>query len=118
MQGLARFATQPYSAPAGEDCDRCAHLTNYSINKHDDSYEHNVDAQDDASGHKWSLTAAMRALAEQGHDVGQLMKRIDLLLAKTLIAAQTHVCSKCGDFSLLGIASPRFGLLRIASNCV
>ena len=97
-QGLARFATQPYAVPTGDDADRCAHLTNYSINKHDEDYQANCDANDDSTGHKWSLAAAYRAIAELGHDVAAIRRRIDALLAKTLIAAQAHVASKYNSF--------------------
>ena len=94
-QGLARFATQPYVVPSADDLgERCAHLTNYSINKKDGDYVANADADDDSSGHKWSLAACFRALAENGVDVPSLRKRIDAMLAKTLIAAQTHVTQK------------------------
>jgi hypothetical protein len=97
-QGLARFAAQPYATPNGEDADPCAHLTNYSVNKHDETYEHNVDANEDDTGHKWSLQAAFRSLAELGHDIPQLQKRIDLMLAKTLIAAQPHISAKYNGY--------------------
>ena len=110
-QGLARFATQPYSPPSAYDVgDRSAHLTNYSINKHDDAYVANVNAEDDATGHKWSLAAVYRALAEKGVDVVALRRRIDSLLAKTLIAAQPHVCSKYAQhFSRRGACFELFG---------
>lgn len=97
-QGLGRFATQPYTPPSADDVgDRSAHLTNYSINKHDGNYIANTDASEDATGHKWSLAAVYRALSQHGVDVPALRKRIDLLLAKTLIAAQPHVCQKYGQ---------------------
>jgi hypothetical protein len=97
-QGLARFATNPYAPPMGDSHDRCAQLTNYSINKKNGAYEANADAADDATGHKWSLAAAFRALAELGHDVDALQRRIDGLLAKTLIAAQPAVCQKYNSY--------------------
>ena len=45
-------------------------------------------------GHKWSLAAVYRALDDLGHDTAALRRRIDVLLAKTLIAAQNHVSLK------------------------
>jgi tubulin polyglutamylase TTLL4 len=98
-QGLARFATQPYEPPSADDVgERCAHLTNYSINKKEGDFIANESAEDDDVGHKWSLAAAFRALAEEGVDVVAVRKRIDALLAKTLIAAQPHVSQKYGSY--------------------
>ena len=38
-EGLARFCTEKYVAPTGKNCHRvCAHLTNYSLNKHNADY--------------------------------------------------------------------------------
>lgn len=110
-QGLARFATQPYAVPSADDLgERCAHLTNYSINKSDGDYIANADAEDDASGHKWSLAACFRALAETGVDVSALRKRIDAMLAKTLIAAQGHVTQKYAQlFKRRGCCFELFG---------
>ena len=97
-QGLCRFATQPYAPPSADDVgSRSAHLTNYSINKHDKTYIANEDAEEDGVGHKWSLAACYRALSEKGIDVAALRKRVDALLAKTLIAAQPHVSQKYGQ---------------------
>ena len=80
-EGLARFATEPYSLDAQRLTDRCAHLTNYSLNKHSKKYggkgeggagapsaamasagaeppPGTVGVDHDASGFKWALGAA------------------------------------------------------------
>lgn len=55
--GLARFATEKYTL---DDIDgRCAHLTNYSLNKHSASF---VNDDSEESGSKWSLAAFKRRL--------------------------------------------------------
>jgi hypothetical protein len=66
-EGLARFASEPYTAapPApGQESgtaqskhNKFAHLTNYSINKKNDKYVQNANADQDDTGHKWSLAA-------------------------------------------------------------
>lgn len=45
-EGLARFATEPYNAPTGNNMENLfMHLTNYAINKNNDNYIYNEDAQ-------------------------------------------------------------------------
>jgi hypothetical protein len=55
--GLARFATQKYTLDDIEG--RCAHLTNYSLNKHSAGF---VNDDSETSGSKWSLEAFKRRL--------------------------------------------------------
>jgi len=79
-QGLARFATEPYSAPKQSNIDNLfMHLTNYAINKNNSTYVQNqgggkgVPASDEESeevegseeeesGHKRSLNAILKIL--------------------------------------------------------
>ena len=42
-EGLARFATEPYSAQSSKQ-NKFAHLTNYSINKKNDNFIQNLNA--------------------------------------------------------------------------
>ena len=66
-EGIARFATLKYEAPGrGNLREKTMHLTNYSVNKHSDTFEH-ADAEDE--GTKRTLTALMRDLETRGHDV-------------------------------------------------
>jgi hypothetical protein len=55
--GLARFATERYTLDDIQG--RCAHLTNYSLNKHSASF---VNDDSEESGSKWSLAAFKRRL--------------------------------------------------------
>ena len=61
--GLARFATEPYSNEAIDR--RCMHLTNYSLNKHAKGFVKNTDAEQDGVGTKWSLAAFKKRLEAQ-----------------------------------------------------
>lgn len=55
-EGLARFATEPYQAPKGNNMkDIFMHLTNYAINKKSESYVANDDEGGFGDGHKRSL---------------------------------------------------------------
>lgn len=60
-EGLVRFASEPYSAASTKN-NKYAHLTNYSINKKNDRYLPNMNADQDDSGHKWSLSALSKLL--------------------------------------------------------
>lgn len=40
QEGLARFATVPYDPSREALADRFMHLTNYSVNKFSDTYDH------------------------------------------------------------------------------
>ena len=55
--GLARFATTPYSSDLSSKEDLYAHLTNYSLNKYSENFVPNDDPDDACVGHKWSLPA-------------------------------------------------------------
>ena len=104
-QGLGRFASHPYASRVGDGI--TGHLTNYSLNKFNEGYEANLNADQDGVGHKWSLAAVYRALDERGVDTAAVALSIDGIVAKTLIAAQPYVIRACGeksDFSERGAA--------------
>lgn len=60
-EGLARFASETYAAQTSKQ-NKFAHLTNYSINKRNDKYLPNLNADQDDTGHKWSLAALTKHL--------------------------------------------------------
>jgi hypothetical protein len=95
-EGLARFATSDYNADHTTKSirNRYMHLTNYSVNKKNDKFVSNVDADKDDEGSKWSLTALWKYLAGQGVDVPALKVRIMDVLVKALIAAEHSIVSK------------------------
>lgn len=66
------------------------HLTNYAINKNSENFVFNEDQDDDACGHKRSLTAILDYIRENepGFDVDGLWKQIQDIIAKTLISVQ------------------------------
>ena len=88
-EGLARFATEPYNAPTGNNMDNLfMHLTNYAINKNNDNYIYNEDAEQNDVGHKRGLKAIFEYLEEEeGHDVGKLWEEIKDIIIKTLITS-------------------------------
>ena len=64
------------------------HLTNYSINKHNDNYEKGVNVD---SGSKRSLKYFNEYLRQRDYDVGYMWKNITEIILKTLVVAQPHV---------------------------
>lgn len=93
-EGLARFCTEKYSLKSKKN--RFGHLTNYSINKKNETFQHNQDAEDDSVGSKWSLSALYRFLeAKYGPDVcAKARTDMKMVIAKTLIAADDDINSK------------------------
>lgn len=93
-EGLARFATKPYSADEEHLKDSYRHLTNYSVNRKSKAFQENQEAQADNVGHKWSLSALNKHLRYEGVDVDLMWSRIMDLIVKTLLCVEPHVASK------------------------
>ena len=59
-EGLARFATEQYSTPVGDNMGNLfMHLTNYAINRNADNFQANEAEEDDAVGHKRSVSSVL-----------------------------------------------------------
>ena len=85
--GLARFATEPYSEPNGKNLNSLyMHLTNYAINKNSGNFDHTE------QGSKRSIESVMRILRNTlGVDTELLWKRIGDVIVKTLIVVQPQI---------------------------
>ncbi|CAK4484573.1 unnamed protein product [Aphanomyces euteiches] len=88
QEGLARFCTVKYSTTQLKN--RLAHLTNFSVNKKNDSFKAST-TMHDTDGSKWSWTALMAYLAEQNQDVAALRAKMKAIVVKTIIAAEAHI---------------------------
>ncbi|XP_076045386.1 uncharacterized protein LOC143027756 isoform X2 [Oratosquilla oratoria] len=85
-EGLVRLATVKYQH--GKNLwNPCIHLTNYSVNKFHSNYVQNEDPEVDDQGNKWSLSALLRYLKCQGVDTGALMRAVEDVIIKSLLAA-------------------------------
>ncbi|XP_068246086.1 tubulin polyglutamylase TTLL5-like isoform X2 [Palaemon carinicauda] len=85
-EGLVRLATVKYQH--GKNLwNPCIHLTNYSVNKFHSNYVQNEDPEVDDQGNKWSLSAFLRHLKSQGIDTGAMMRSIEDVIIKSLLAA-------------------------------
>lgn len=87
-EGLARFASEPFSTVKGN---KFAHLTNYAINKRNTKFVNNENYKSDDHGHKWSLSAMMRHMEGVGIDTDLLWSRIYDLVIKTILACENDV---------------------------
>lgn len=68
-EGLVRLATEKYAAPSSDNIDhRTMHLTNYSVNKHSESYIKNLDGKSGAAG---TSKAGLKASAIDGAESGE-----------------------------------------------
>jgi len=90
-EGLARFASKPYSVEDAHLGDAYRHLTNYSINKYAPNFIENKEVQADNYGHKWSLSALNKHLACIGTDSKLMWTRIMDLIVKTLLAVEPTI---------------------------
>ena len=91
--GLARFATAPFSDAKESLKDKGVHLTNVSVNKHRAAFDV---ASGDGRGSKWSLGALWEHLRCAGMDVDDLWRRMHDLAALTLLAAEPNMATQVG----------------------
>ena len=95
-EGLARFATEPYSSDASKMKARRCHLTNVSINSKSKKFVANQDASKDGEGSKWTLSALRRHL-ESNEEFGvsswedQIWSQVRDLVVKAVIAVDAKV---------------------------
>jgi tubulin polyglutamylase TTLL6/13 len=84
-EGLCRLATYEYRPPAKENLGNLfMHLTNYAINKNNENFKQNSGSNEDQSGHKRSLTFALKYIDEMGHDSREVLFKIKDVILKTL----------------------------------
>ncbi len=83
-EGLARVCSTPYEAPSKRNVHKLtSHLTNYSINKYEATYEHHDDPTDGSKGTKRSLSAVMTYLATLGYNTTDLWESTVALVGRT-----------------------------------
>ncbi|KAM8948095.1 tubulin polyglutamylase TTLL5 isoform 9-T13 [Lycaon pictus] len=82
-EGLARFATVRYDQGAKNIRNQFMHLTNYSVNKKSGDYVSCDDPEVEDYGNKWSMSAMLRYLKQEGRDTTKLYG-FDVLIDSTL----------------------------------
>ncbi|XP_038601433.1 tubulin polyglutamylase TTLL7 isoform X3 [Tachyglossus aculeatus] len=87
--GLVRMGTEKYSPPSDSNLSQLyMHLTNYSVNKHNEHFERD---ETEDKGSKRSIKWFTEFLQTHHHDVSKFWSDISELVVKTLIVAEPHV---------------------------
>ncbi|NXH96903.1 TTLL5 polyglutamylase, partial [Pachycephala philippinensis] len=97
-EGLARFATVRYDQTSKNIRNQFMHLTNYSVNKKSGDYVSCDDPEVEDYGNKWSMSAMLRYLKQEGRDTAALMANVEDLIIKTLVSAELTIASACKSF--------------------
>lgn len=94
-EGLVRFASERYQNHdlASQEA-KYTHLTNYSINKKNEAFVQNEDAEDGDSGFKWSMTAFCTHMEELGIDVSHMWAKIYDIIIKSLLCIEPQTKSQ------------------------
>lgn len=96
-EGLVRLATVKYDKAAENLWNPCMHLCNYSINKYHADYIKATEVDEDI-GHKWTFSALLRHLRQQGNDTTSLMQAIEDVIIKSIFACTQSISSACRMF--------------------
>lgn len=87
--GLVRMSTEKYLPPAENNLSHLyMHLTNYSVNKHNEYYEKGASLD---AGSKRSIKSFNEYLRRNDYDVALLWRNISDMIVKTLIVAEPHI---------------------------
>nr|XP_055029113.1 tubulin polyglutamylase TTLL5 isoform X3 [Misgurnus anguillicaudatus] len=97
-EGLARFATVKYDRATANIKNQFMHLTNYSVNKKSSDYVSCDDPEVEDYGNKWSMSAMLRYLRQEGKDTTLLMGQIEDLIIKAVLSAEIHIATACKMF--------------------
>ncbi|KAJ0063116.1 hypothetical protein NL108_012575, partial [Boleophthalmus pectinirostris] len=97
-EGLARFATVKYDRTSKNIKNNFMHLTNYSVNKKSSDYVSCDDPEVEDYGNKWSMSAVLRYLKQEGKDTTLLMQQVEDLIIKALLSAEPQISAACKMF--------------------
>uniref|UniRef100_A0A8C7YFF0 Tubulin--tyrosine ligase-like protein 5 n=1 Tax=Oryzias sinensis TaxID=183150 RepID=A0A8C7YFF0_9TELE len=97
-EGLARFATVKYDQTSTNIKNTFMHLTNYSLNKKSSDYVSCDDPEVEDYGNKWSMSAVLRYLKQEGKDTTLLMSQIEDLIIKAVLSAEQQISTACKTF--------------------
>ncbi|MGH0127584.1 UNVERIFIED_CONTAM: hypothetical protein FKN15_028509 [Acipenser sinensis] len=87
--GLVRMGTEKYHPPSDTNLSQLyMHLTNYSVNKHNENFERDETAD---KGSKRSISWFTEFLRTSDYDVSKFWGDVSELVVKTLIVAEPHV---------------------------
>ncbi|XP_073443697.1 tubulin polyglutamylase TTLL5 isoform X2 [Dendrobates tinctorius] len=99
-EGLTRFATVRYDRAAKNIKNQFMHLTNYSVNKRSADYVSCDDPEVEDYGNKWSMSAMLRYVKQEGKDTAALMSQVEDLIIKTVISGELPIATACKSFQV------------------
>ena len=92
-EGMVRLCTEDYKKPKSSNLHNvCSHLTNYSLNKRSDNYDH---SHEDGKGSKRTLSSLFESLSTYGIDVGMFQEELEELGYKTAEAMSPYLQHNC-----------------------
>eukprot|EP00003_Mantamonas_plastica_P024704 TRINITY_DN4659_c0_g1_i2.p1 TRINITY_DN4659_c0_g1~~TRINITY_DN4659_c0_g1_i2.p1 ORF type:complete len:1245 (-),score=465.79 TRINITY_DN4659_c0_g1_i2:266-3967(-) len=97
-EGLVRFASEPYDPSTDNLDDAYMHLTNYSVNKFNENFVQNKDADEDNVGNKWSISALFNLLGMRGIDTVAIWDDIKDIVVKTIVSSEHTMLSAMNMF--------------------
>ncbi|CAJ1073707.1 tubulin polyglutamylase TTLL5 isoform X4 [Xyrichtys novacula] len=71
------------------------HLTNSSLNKKSSDYVRCDDPEVEDYGSKWSMSAVLRYLKQEGKDTTLLMRKVEDLIIKAVLSARLQIANTC-----------------------
>ena len=110
-EGMVRLCTETYKKPTGKNLKNVyAHLTNYSLNKLSDNYDHSSDA---FSGNKRTLSSFFLGLASSGIDVSRMQESMESLTYHTAEAMKPYIQHNCVKHFEAGSSGQCFQILGL-----
>ena len=108
--GLTRFATHKYDPNAPPE-DAHVHLTNFALNKDDESFTRAQGNDEKVEDSKWSIPFFINFLKDNGYNVDEIFKDIERVTISTIIAGfcsirnhqNNYVKHRQNTFELYGI---------------
>ena len=92
-EGLVRLCSEKYVKPSGKNLKKLySHLTNYSLNKHSENFDHNGDID---KGSKRSLSSFYEFLSHEGIDADQLKTKLKTIAYNTGQAIRPYIIHGC-----------------------
>ena len=95
-EGLTRFSANKYSLDIN---DRCAHLTNYAVNKNNKNYIQNESPFEiNYNSSKWTLTSLKHYLEEHNINSDLIFSKIDDIIIKTFISCENNLVNAISKY--------------------
>lgn len=88
-EGLVRFASEKFDL--GDKQAKYSHLTNYSVNKKNESFVQNKKSSEQDIGNKWSLSAFQLHLRSLGINVEVMWARIYDVVIKSFLCVESPI---------------------------